>query len=46
MAVDDAYSVTENTTLTVPAPGVLGNDTDPDGDTLTAVLVSAPQHGT
>ena len=41
-----SYSVTENTALTVPAPGVLGNDTDADGDTLTAALVGAPQHGT
>ena len=28
------------------APGVLGNDSDIDGDTLTAVLVSGPAHGT
>ena len=27
------------------APGVLGNDTDPDGDPLTAVLVTGPSHG-
>ena len=31
--------------LTVAAPGVLGNDSDPDGDPLTAVLVSGPSHG-
>ena len=31
--------------LTVPAPGVLGNDSDPDGDPLTAVLVTGPSHG-
>ena len=31
--------------LAVPAPGVLGNDTDPDGDALTAALVSGPAHG-
>jgi VCBS repeat-containing protein len=30
----------------VAAPGVLGNDTDPDADPLTAVLVSGPGHGT
>jgi VCBS repeat-containing protein len=29
----------------VAAPRVLGNDMDPDGDTLTAVLVSGPSHG-
>ena len=44
-AVDDAYSATEDTTLTVNAPGVLGNDGDPDGDALSAVLVSGPGHG-
>ncbi len=27
------------------APGVLGNDTDPDGDPLTAILAAAPSHG-
>ena len=31
--------------LTAPAPGVLGNDADPDGDPLTAVLVTGPSHG-
>ncbi len=40
------FSATEDGTLTVPAPGVLGNDTDPDGDPLTAVLVTGPAHGT
>ena len=29
-----------------PAPGVLGNDTDPEGLPLTARLVSGPAHGT
>ena len=38
---DDAYTIAEDTTLTVAAPGVLGNDTDADGDPLTAVLVRA-----
>src|SRR5207244_3160315 len=28
------------------APGVLGNDTDVDGNGLTAVLVTGPTHGT
>jgi VCBS repeat-containing protein len=45
-ANDASYSVNEDNTLTVAAPGVLGNDSDPDGDTLTAVLVSGPSHGT
>jgi uncharacterized repeat protein (TIGR01451 family) len=42
VAVNDAYSVNEDNPLSVPAPGVLGNDTDPDGNALTAVLVSGP----
>jgi hypothetical protein len=32
----------QDTTLNVVAPGVLGNDTDPDGDTLSAIPVSGP----
>ncbi len=31
--------------LSVAAPGVLGNDCDPDGDALTAALVSDAGHG-
>src|SRR5207237_1047030 len=46
VAANDSYSVSEDTTLTVAAPGVLGNDTDVDGDALTAALVSGPAHGT
>ncbi|HYH07464.1 MAG TPA: Ig-like domain-containing protein [Thermoanaerobaculia bacterium] len=42
VAVADSHSVNEGGTLTVPAPGVLGNDTDAEFDTLTAVLVSGP----
>jgi hypothetical protein len=45
-AVDDAYSTAEDTTLSVAAPGVLGNDTDPDGDAPAAVPVAGPAHGT
>jgi hypothetical protein len=45
-AADDAYTVTFDTPLIVPAPGVLANDDDPDDTTpLSAVLVSAPAHG-
>jgi len=46
VAVDDAYSTDEDTVLNAAAPGVLGNDTDPDGDALSAVLDSGPAHGT
>ncbi|MGA2670054.1 MAG: Ig-like domain-containing protein, partial [Dehalococcoidia bacterium] len=45
VAVNDSYSATKNTTLTVAAPGVLSNDTDADGDTLTAIKVTNPSHG-
>ncbi len=47
LAVDDAYSFIEDGgTLTIAAPGVLGNDTGPDSDPLTAVLASTPSAGT
>src|ERR1043166_9665528 len=46
VAVDDSYGVNKNTILSVPAPGVLCNDTDVDGDTLTAILFKLPSHGT
>ena len=45
-AAADAYSTAEDTALTVTAPGVLANDSDPDGNPLSAVLVSGPSHGT
>ncbi|NOG48618.1 MAG: tandem-95 repeat protein [Chloroflexi bacterium] len=46
VAVDDAYATDEDTALNVAAPGVLTNDTDVDGDTLTAVVDSGPTNGT
>ncbi len=46
VAVDDAYSATQSLPLTVAAPGVLGNDSDPEGDPLTATLLASPSHGT
>ncbi|MFD4372363.1 FG-GAP-like repeat-containing protein [Streptomyces sp. NPDC058486] len=47
VAADDAYGhVGADTPLVVGAPGVLGDDTDPDGDTLTASVVTGPTHGT
>src|SRR5207247_1084652 len=42
----DSYTTTEDTALTIAAPGVLGNDTDVDSATITAVLVAGPTHGT
>jgi ELWxxDGT repeat protein/VCBS repeat-containing protein len=47
VAVADSYTVNEDTTLTVDAAsGVLQNDTDVEGDALTAELVTGPSHGT
>lgn len=46
VAVDDAYTMAEKETLTIAAPGVLDNDSDVDGDTLTATLVDTVQNGT
>lgn len=45
VAVDDHYTLNEDTPLQVVTPGVLGNDTDPEGDSLTVTLVSGPAHG-
>lgn len=46
VGVADAYSTDQDETLTVVAPGVLANDTDADGDTLTATGLTQPAHGT
>lgn len=46
VAADDSYDTPEDTLLTIPAPGLLGNDMDPDGDGLTVVLDTLPQKGT
>ena len=45
VAANDSYSTAFGTALTIAAPGVLGNDTDPDGDALTAAVASNPPHG-
>jgi hypothetical protein len=44
-ANDDAYSVAANTTLEIEAPGVLENDSDADGDRLTADVIDQPLQG-
>src|SRR5207237_756335 len=46
VAVNDSYSTNEDTSLTIAAPGVVGNDTDIDSAVLTASLVSGPANGT
>jgi hypothetical protein len=44
-AVADSFQALKNTTLNIAAPGVLWNDSDIDGDPLTAVKVNNPTHG-
>ena len=47
VAVNDTYEVLSRHTLTVGSPeGVLDNDIDTDGDTLSAVLASTAPNGT
>jgi VCBS repeat-containing protein len=46
VAQADSYSTSPGTTLTIEAPGVLVNDTDPLDSSLTAVLVTGPVNGT
>jgi len=45
-AAADAYRTQQGSALAVPAPGVLGNDRDGDGDPLSALVGSRPGHGT
>ena len=46
IASNDNYAAQSGTMLTIPAPGVLSNDSNPNGGTLNAILVSGPTHGT
>lgn len=46
VAVADSYTTPQGTALTIAAPGVLANDSDPDGNPLAATLVSGPANGT
>lgn len=41
---DETYVLDEDQSFQEPAPGVLDNDTDPEGETLTASLESGPAH--
>lgn len=45
-ATNDTYNTGHNTTLNVAAPGVLGNDNENGGGTMTAVLESTTASGT
>jgi VCBS repeat-containing protein len=44
-ATGEAYATNEDVSLIVKAPGVLANDTDPDGDKLAAQVTVKPLHG-
>lgn len=45
VAVDDSYSMLRGAMLNVAAPGVIGNDTDAENNSLTATLVGNPSNG-
>ena len=47
VATNDSYNTNEDIPITIDvANGVLANDSDPDGDPLTATLVGEPTNGT
>jgi hypothetical protein len=46
VAINDSYVTNEGTALSITAPGVLENDTDVNGDALTAFLNGGPTNGT
>ncbi len=46
VANNHSYTVAENTVLQSNAPGVLFGDSDPNGQPITAVLISGPSNGT
>ena len=45
VSADDTYAGLEDTAFVLAAPGVLANDSDPNGDVLQAVVVSPPATG-
>jgi large repetitive protein len=46
VALNDAYTLAHGATLSVAAPGVLGNDSISGGGKLLAAVVTMPAHGT
>jgi uncharacterized repeat protein (TIGR01451 family) len=46
VATNDSYSLNEATSLNIGVPGVLANDTDPDGNSISVESNSSPVHGT
>jgi hypothetical protein len=45
VALDEEFGSAEDIAFTIPAPGVLGNDSSPTGGSLTASLVSGAANG-
>ena len=45
MGVDDNYTATVDLPLIIAAPGVLANDSDVEGDSLTASILTQPSNG-
>jgi len=45
IATNDSYETNDGSALSVVAPGVLGNDFDPEGNPLAAILVTGPLFG-
>jgi VCBS repeat-containing protein len=45
VAVNDTYQTPIGSPLQVKSSGVLTNDSDPDNDKITAILISNPSHG-
>jgi len=46
LAVADTIAGNEGSPTSIPAPGVLANDSDPENDSLTAILVNDVSNGT
>lgn len=46
VGLDDSYILDEDAVLSVPAPGVLENDSDPQSNPITALIDTEPSHGT
>lgn len=45
LAANESYQAPSNVPLSISAPGVLSNDSDPEGDSLAAELFAGPAHG-
>lgn len=45
IAEDDSYIISEDSTLNISSPGILGNDYDPDGDVINISYWTEPSNG-